>query len=112
MPRLPRRGPSARVPAPSRDPPRTQMPDTLESRFQTLHEFVKAARTNLNRNVWDYLIGGAETETTLARNRMALDALAFRPRVLNDVSGVDAGGSLFGRKLRIPVLLAPVGSLQ
>jgi hypothetical protein len=28
----------------------------------------KAARTNLNRNVWDYLIGGAETETTLARN--------------------------------------------
>jgi isopentenyl diphosphate isomerase/L-lactate dehydrogenase-like FMN-dependent dehydrogenase len=88
------------------------MPGELDERFQNLHEFVKAARTNLNRNNWDYLIGGAETETTLARNRMALDALGFRPRVLNDVSGVDAGGNLFGRKLRLPVLLAPVGSLQ
>src|SRR5579883_3043806 len=88
------------------------MSEPLASRFQTLHEFVKAARTNLNRNVWDYLIGGAETETTVARNRMALDALAFRPRVLNDVSEIDCSGSLFGRKLRIPVLCAPVGSLE
>jgi hypothetical protein len=27
-------------------------------------EFIKAARTNLDRNNWDYLIGGSETETT------------------------------------------------
>lgn len=88
------------------------MPEPLESRFQTLHEFVKAARTNLDRNVWDYLIGGSESETTLARNRMALDCRAFRPRVLNDVSEIDCSTSLFGCKLRIPVLMAPVGSLQ
>jgi isopentenyl diphosphate isomerase/L-lactate dehydrogenase-like FMN-dependent dehydrogenase len=86
--------------------------DALEDRFQNLHEFVKAARTNLNRNVWDYLIGGSESETTVARNRMALDAWAFRPRVLTDVSEVDCSASLFGRKLRIPVLCAPVGSLE
>jgi isopentenyl diphosphate isomerase/L-lactate dehydrogenase-like FMN-dependent dehydrogenase len=88
------------------------MPEALEHRFQNLHEFVAQARTNLNRNSWDYLIGAAETETTYARNRQALDALAFRPRVLRDVSEIDASGSLFGKKLRIPVLLAPVGSLQ
>jgi isopentenyl diphosphate isomerase/L-lactate dehydrogenase-like FMN-dependent dehydrogenase len=88
------------------------MPESLEDRFQNLHEFVKAARTNLNRNVWDYLIGGSETETTLARNRMALDSIGFRPRVLCDVSVVDCSGSLFDKKLRIPVLLAPVGSLE
>jgi glycolate oxidase len=88
------------------------MPESLEDRFQNLHEFITAARTNLNRNVWDYLIGGSETETTVARNRMALDALAFRPRVLCDVSEVDCSGSLFGKKLRIPVLCAPVGSLE
>jgi glycolate oxidase len=88
------------------------MPESLEDRFQNLHEFVKAARTNLNRNVWDYLIGGSETETTVARNRMALDALAFRPRVLCDVTEIDCSGTLFGKKLRIPVLLAPVGSLE
>ena len=86
--------------------------EILAFRFQNLHEFVKVARQNLDRNNWDYLIGGAETETTLARNRLALDSLGFRPRVLRDVSRVDATKSLFGRKLRIPVLCAPVGSLQ
>jgi isopentenyl diphosphate isomerase/L-lactate dehydrogenase-like FMN-dependent dehydrogenase len=60
----------------------------------------------------DYLIGGSETETTLARNRLALDAIGFRPRVLRDVSNVNCSSSLFRKKLRIPVLCAPVGSLQ
>jgi isopentenyl diphosphate isomerase/L-lactate dehydrogenase-like FMN-dependent dehydrogenase len=88
------------------------MPESVAERFQNLHEFIKAARTNLNRNAWDYLIGASETETTVARNRMALDSLGFRPRVLCDVTEVDTSASLFGRKLRIPVLLAPVGSLE
>ena len=65
------------------------MPESLADRFQNLHEFIKAARTNLNRNAWDYLIGASETETTVARNRMALDSLGFRPRVLCDVSEID-----------------------
>ncbi len=88
------------------------MAESIEDRFQTLHEIVRAARAKLDRNVWDYLIGGAETETTVARNRQALDALAFRPRVLRDVSNIDSGGSLLGKPLRIPVLMAPVGALQ
>jgi hypothetical protein len=53
------------------------MPDAFESRFQNLHEFVTQARINLDRNNWDYLIGGSETETTLARNRLALDSIGF-----------------------------------
>jgi isopentenyl diphosphate isomerase/L-lactate dehydrogenase-like FMN-dependent dehydrogenase len=77
-----------------------------------LHEIVAKARQNLNQNDWDYIVGGAESETTLRRNRMALDAIAFRPRVLRDVSKVDASVTQFGRKLRLPVVLAPVGSLE
>jgi isopentenyl diphosphate isomerase/L-lactate dehydrogenase-like FMN-dependent dehydrogenase len=88
------------------------MPEPLEDRFQNLHEFVTQARINLDRNNWDYLIGGSETETTLARNRLALDAIGFRPRVLRDVSKIDCSSTLFGKRLRIPVLCAPVGSLQ
>ncbi len=88
------------------------MPEPIEDRFQNLHEFVTQARINLDRNNWDYLIGGSETETTLARNRLALDAIGFRPRVLRDVSNIDCSRSLFGKRLRIPVLCAPVGSLE
>ena len=77
-----------------------------------LHEVVAKARANLNQNDWDYIVGGVESEATLRRNRMALDSLAFRPRVLRDVSKVDCSVNHFGRKLRIPVVLAPVGSLE
>ena len=80
--------------------------------FATLHQIVQAARENLGDNAWDYIVGGADTETTIKRNRHALDKLCFRPRVLNDVSGLNVSGRLFAQKLRIPVVLAPIGSLQ
>jgi isopentenyl diphosphate isomerase/L-lactate dehydrogenase-like FMN-dependent dehydrogenase len=84
----------------------------IVDRFQVLHEFVSAARTNLKRGTWDYLIGGAETETTLKRNRQAIDSWGFRPRVLRDVRNVDPSVQFLGMDLRIPVVLAPIGSLQ
>src|ERR1700684_1667647 len=80
--------------------------------FLNLHEIVAKARQNLDQNAWDYIVGGVETETTLRRNRMALDTIAFRPRILRDVSRVDVSTELFGRKLRLPVVLCPVGSLE
>jgi glycolate oxidase len=45
------------------------MSDSVSDDFLTLHEFIQAARINLNQNIWDYLVGGTETETTLRRNR-------------------------------------------
>jgi glycolate oxidase len=84
-----------------------------QERFQTLHELVKAAKLRLNANIWDYLVGATETETTMQRNRAALDSVAFRPRVLRDVSRVDSGADFLGRRrIRLPLFLAPVGSLE
>jgi glycolate oxidase len=84
----------------------------LKAEFLTLHEFAAAARLRLDANGWDYIIGGAETETTVARNRHALDTIALRPRVLRDVSAIDCTATLFGKPARLPVLLAPVGGLE
>jgi isopentenyl diphosphate isomerase/L-lactate dehydrogenase-like FMN-dependent dehydrogenase len=88
------------------------MASNLEDRFQTLSEIVKAAKQNLAPGPWDYLIGGAETETTLRRNRQALDAIAFRPRVLRNVAKVESTSTFFGRPVRLPVMIAPVGSVE
>ena len=66
--------------------------------FQTLHEFVQATRDKLSDNIWDYLIGGTETETTVRRNRHALDSVAFRPRVCRDVATVDCAADQQERK--------------
>lgn len=80
--------------------------------FRTLHEIAKQARANLGDAYWDYLIGGADTESSVRRNRYGLDSWVFRPRVLNDVSRVDVATELLGTPLRIPVMLPPIGSLQ
>ena len=54
--------------------------------FVTNQEIIMAARRNLPDNVWHYLSGGAESETTMRRNRYGLDSFAFRPQVLADVA--------------------------
>lgn len=80
--------------------------------FQALQQIVAAARSKLPPGPWNYLVGGAETETTVRRNRQALDAIGFRPRVLRDVSQIDSSGMFFGERTRLPVLLAPIGGLE
>jgi glycolate oxidase len=80
--------------------------------FVTNEEIVLAARRNLSQGTWDYLVGGSESETTLRRNRLAFDRWGFRPRILVDVSKIDPSTSFLGQHLRIPAILAPVGSLQ
>jgi glycolate oxidase len=84
----------------------------LKEEFLTLQEFVSAARRNLPPGPWNYLVGGAETETTVRRNRQALDSIAFRPRVLRDVSRVDSSSQFLSRKVRLPILIAPIGGLE
>jgi isopentenyl diphosphate isomerase/L-lactate dehydrogenase-like FMN-dependent dehydrogenase len=84
----------------------------MSADFVTNQEIIQAARRNLADNVWHYLTGGAESETTMRRNRQGLDAIAFRPRVLVDVSKIDTSATFLGHELKIPVMLAPIGSLQ
>lgn len=78
----------------------------------TMYTIIDAARANLDDGVWDYIAGGAESETTLRRNRLAIDSLALRPRVLRDVASIDPGATLLGHRLRIPVVLAPLGGAE
>ncbi len=81
-------------------------------RFLTLHEFVIAARQQLTDTAWAYIIGGADTETSMNRNRAAIDSLALLPRVLNDVNSIDCTGMPLGINSRLPILLCPVGGLE
>src|SRR5258708_16490978 len=83
-----------------------------EPDFQVLHEIIAKARQNVKEEEGDCVGGAGESEGTLDRDRFALDSLGFRPRVLRDVSHVDATVTALGRRLRLPIVLAPVGSLE
>jgi glycolate oxidase len=80
--------------------------------FEVLHELVAPAKAALTKETWDYLMGAGDTETTFDRNRLGIDSLAFRPRVLRNVANVSTRTQFLGHDLRLPVILAPIGSLQ
>jgi isopentenyl diphosphate isomerase/L-lactate dehydrogenase-like FMN-dependent dehydrogenase len=48
-----------------------------------LADFEALARELLPPEVWDYVAGGAEDETTIAANRAAFGRWSLRPRVLS-----------------------------
>lgn len=80
-------------------------------RYVTLPEIREAARQKLPRDAWNFGDGGAETETTLRRNREHLDRLAIRQSVLVDVRKVDLSTTFLGKPLSWPVAVAPMGGL-
>jgi isopentenyl diphosphate isomerase/L-lactate dehydrogenase-like FMN-dependent dehydrogenase len=82
------------------------------SDYETTTEIIYAAEQKLDPTVWDYITGGAETETSIRRNREAIESLAFRARILRNVTAIDTSATLLGTKLRLPYILAPVGGLQ
>lgn len=72
-------------------------------------DFRAAARRRLPRFLFDYIDGAAYSEVTSRRNVEDLAGVALRQRVLNDVSAIDTGTTLFGQRWAMPVGLGPVG---
>ena len=71
----------------------------MHSEFLSNEEIVQEAKKNLVQGAWDYLAGGSESETTMRRNRLAFDKIAFRPRVLINVSKIDTNTTILNEKL-------------
>ncbi len=67
------------------------------------------ARRRLPWMVFDYIDGAAGQETGAHRNRAAFDTLAFRPRILRDVSARSLGVPLFGAQTNAPFGISPMG---
>ena len=80
--------------------------------FVVLHELIEAGLAALDPVARDYLVGGAESEATILRNRVAIDRRAFRPRVLVDVSQASLETDLLSKRSAMPVFLAPIGALH
>src|SRR5919199_276976 len=67
------------------------------------------ARRRTPRAVFDYTDGAADGELSLNRARAAYERVEFRPSVLRDVSSVDTGRAILGRRAALPFAFAPTG---
>ncbi|MFT8365057.1 MAG: FMN-dependent L-lactate dehydrogenase LldD [Gluconobacter cerinus] len=72
-------------------------------------DYREAARRRLPPFLFEYIDGGSYAEQTMRRNITDLADISLRQRILKNVSGLTTGTELFGRKLNIPAVLAPVG---
>ena len=73
-------------------------------------DYREAARRRVPPFMFHYADGGSYAEQTLARNVSDLENIALRQRVLKDMSDLDTSIELFGEKLSMPTILAPVGA--
>jgi (S)-mandelate dehydrogenase len=78
-------------------------------RAVTIEDLRAMAHRRLPGFVLEYLEGGGEDEATLARNAAALAEWHFLHRSMVDVSRRDVSTVLFGRRMTIPVAIAPTG---
>jgi isopentenyl diphosphate isomerase/L-lactate dehydrogenase-like FMN-dependent dehydrogenase len=86
-------------------PPRSLAPP----RVVNIEDLRALAQRRLPRAVFDYLDGGAETETSLRENRRAFESVIFRPRNAMAVPQCDLRVKVLGAELSFPAILAPIG---
>ena len=72
-------------------------------------DFREHARRRLPPFLFHYIDGGAYAEQTLSRNVQDFQDVALRQRILKNVADIDLSTTLFGERVAMPVVLAPVG---
>ena len=83
-----------------------------DPQFVVQQELVAAGLAALDSVAKAYLIGGAESEATILRNRAAIERRALRPRVLVDVNSLSTETTVLKRMSKMPIFLAPIGALH
>jgi isopentenyl diphosphate isomerase/L-lactate dehydrogenase-like FMN-dependent dehydrogenase len=81
-------------------------------RVLNIADLRRAAERRLPRVVFDYVDGGADTESTLQANNSVFDTVLFRPRGAVAAPRADLGVTVLGTRFSLPFLLAPVGSTR
>ncbi len=70
-------------------------------------DFRRLARRRLPSPLFHYIDGGADDESTLARNTAAFDDVDLVPSVLAGVDEVDTAVTVLGRRIELPLLFSP-----
>lgn len=79
------------------------------SRANNIADLRVLAKKKLPRPIFDYIDGGSDDEVTLRRNASAFEHYELVPDVLTDVSRIETGTTLFGQRVRWPLMLSPTG---
>ena len=79
------------------------------SRALTIYDLRDIAKRRTPQAPFDYTDGGADTESSLTRARAAYEKLEFQPKILLNVKDVDLSVQMLGKKMSMPLGIAPTG---
>lgn len=74
-----------------------------------LADFRDAARRRLPKGVFEFMDRGAERELALRENIAAFERLKLRTKFMVDLRDRDMGTALFGKRIPLPLAIAPTG---
>ena len=78
----------------------------------TLEEIKALAEQKVKPEVWEWINGGTETESTLQRNRSALKKIMLRLKVIHGLETVNTSVKILGQTVRTPVIVAPFARMN
>ena len=79
------------------------------TRALTIYDLRDIAKKRTPQAPFDYTDGGADTESSLSRARLAYEKIEFQPKILLNVKDVDISVNMLGKNASMPVGIAPTG---
>lgn len=77
--------------------------------FSTLREAFNIAKSKTPRKKWNWMNCGTEREWTLNENLNSFKKYKINQRILNNVSKINTNVKFLGVKLKIPLMISPMG---
>jgi isopentenyl diphosphate isomerase/L-lactate dehydrogenase-like FMN-dependent dehydrogenase len=74
-----------------------------------IEDLRRMAKRRLTKALFDFCDKGSEDQIAMRDNRVALDRIKLRPRIMRDISGRDPGIKLFGKQHGLPLIIGPTG---
>ena len=79
------------------------------ARALTIYDLRSIAKRRTPKAPFDYTEGAADSESSLLRARDAFEKLEFSPRILRNVKDIDLTVSMLGKRMSMPIGIAPTG---
>jgi len=75
----------------------------------TIYDLRTIAKRRTPQAPFDYTDGSADAEISITRARQAFEDIEFQPKILRDVSSLDTGWDVLGKRVELPFGIAPTG---
>ena len=81
----------------------------LSRQALNIEDLRRMAKRRLTKALFDFCDKGSEDQIAMRDNRLALDRIKLRPRIMRDISGRNPGIKLFGKQHGLPLIIGPTG---